>query len=69
MLRDIEAKRQIVTRWEYAANQVAVHAVNGSAAESGAWDKIAGGLEQDVLAIAAIDRDHPAYRLLGHRRG
>ena len=61
VLREVEAKRKIITRYEFAANQVAVHAVNGNAAESDAWDKIAGALSLDVGNHAAVYSDHPDY--------
>lgn len=61
-LREIEAKRQVLTRWQFARNQAAVHAVNGDEAERDAWEKIAGALELDVRSAVAIWDGHPQYR-------
>ena len=61
VLREVEVKRAFLVRYEFAANQVAVHAVNGDAAEREAWEKIAGALELDVRTITAVYSDHPDY--------
>jgi hypothetical protein len=61
-LRDIEAKRMILTRWRTACNQAEVARVNGGGPEEEAWEKIAGALELDVRSLAAVWDDHPDYK-------
>ncbi len=61
VLREVAAKRQIVTRYQFAARQVEVNRVNGNAAEMEAWDKIAAALELCVLSIASVWSGHPDY--------
>jgi hypothetical protein len=61
-LRDIEAKRMILTRWRTACNQAEVARVNGAGPEEGAWEKIAGALELDARSLAAVWDDHADYK-------
>jgi Family of unknown function (DUF6221) len=55
MLREVEAKRQIVTRYEFACRQAVVNV----GAERESWEKIAGALERDVLALATVYNGWP----------
>jgi Family of unknown function (DUF6221) len=57
VLREVEAGRAILTRYEFASRQAEVNVD----AERDAWEKIAGALESDVLSLAAVWRDHPDY--------
>lgn len=57
-LREVAAKRRILTRYEYACRQASVNID----AEQEAWEKIAGALERDALDLAAVYSDHPDYR-------
>jgi hypothetical protein len=61
-LRDVEAKRAIVTRFEAACRQADIADVNGDGPEQEAWEKIAGALDLDVRDLAAVWDDHPDYR-------
>lgn len=64
-LRDIEAKRMILTRWEFARNQVAVGAVNEAAGYGSAdpgWPLRADSHELDARSLAAVWSDHADYR-------
>lgn len=62
VLREVAAKRAILTRYGTASNQVAAHVVNGNFAEAEAWEKIAGGLELDVRSTGTVWSDHADYR-------
>lgn len=64
-LREVAAKRAIVTRWEIARNQVAVGAVNESAGYGPAdpgWPLRTDSHELDVRSLAAVWSDHPDYQ-------
>lgn len=60
VLREVEAERAIVARYEYACLQ-ADHPWH-SAAERAAWEKIAGALELCVVDLTAAYVDHPDNR-------
>lgn len=65
VLREIAAKRVILARWEFAANQVAVGAVNEAAGYGPAdpgWPLRADSHELDVRSLAVAWNDHPDYR-------
>lgn len=64
-LREVEAKRAILTRWEFARNQVAVGAVNEGAGYGSAdpgWPLRADSHELDARSLAAVYSDHGDYR-------
>ena len=61
VLREVEAKREILTRYGFAVRQADVNQANGNGAEAEAWEKIAGALELDTRSLAAIWSDHPDY--------
>jgi hypothetical protein len=54
VLAECEAKRRIVTRWEFAVGQA-------SNADEG-WEMIAGALEDCVCDLALPYVDHPDFR-------
>lgn len=58
VLREIAAKRAILTRYEFAWRQAEVNI----GAEQEAWEKIAGALERDVIDLAAVYSGHADYR-------
>jgi hypothetical protein len=62
VLRDVEAKRAILMRYETACRQADVAAVDGGGPEQQAWEKIAGALELDVRSLATVWSDHPEYQ-------
>lgn len=64
VLREVEAKRKILARYEFARNQVAVGNVNeaaGYGAPDSGWPLRADSHELDVRDLAAVYSDHPDY--------
>lgn len=60
VLREIEAKRGIVARYEFACREAADERSN-SEEEREVWVKVAGALQSCVLCLAAIYADRPGY--------
>lgn len=58
-LREIEAKRAIVARYEFACREAA--ALNISEEEREVWVRVGGALQSCVLLLAAIYADRPGY--------
>jgi hypothetical protein len=56
-LREVEATRKMLVRYEFACRQADVN----TGAERVAWEKIAGALERDVADRAAVWSNHPDY--------
>jgi hypothetical protein len=59
-LREIEAKRQALARYEFACRQAADERSN-SEEEREVWVQVAGALQSVVLCFAAIYADRPGY--------
>lgn len=59
-LREIEAKRGIVARYEFACREAADERSN-SEEEREVWVQVAGALQSCVLCFAAIYADRPGY--------
>jgi hypothetical protein len=57
---ECEAKREIVTRYEYSCAQSDSHRALGTGDDG--WEKIAGGLELCVLSLARPYADREGYR-------
>jgi hypothetical protein len=60
VLAECEAKRQIITRYEYACQQADGHKAWETSDDG--WEKIAGALELCCQSLAAVYADHPDYR-------
>lgn len=60
VLREVEAKRAIVARYEFACREAADDRSN-SEEEREVWVKVAGALQSSVLCLAAPYADRPGY--------
>ncbi|MEU3507647.1 DUF6221 family protein [Streptomyces longwoodensis] len=60
VLREIEAKRAIVSRYEFAAKEAERLALAGSDPE--VWIQVSGALQSCVLCLALPYADRPGYR-------
>lgn len=60
VLADVEAKRGVVARYEFACREAGRLALTEEERE--VWVQVAGALQSCVLRFAAIHDDHPDYR-------